>query len=382
VRGSSELTATGRHLHASSPCTSSPGMIILLPSVVEPTLASALPRRRSLRGRPHQGITVRNLVALRAGLSRAATLQLHLRISALPTPRAATPPRACATHSSAYRARQAHAPTLLLRPPSVRTLLLPLQPSHCFRCAAPSSRACSLLPSEPAPHGLARPRREPLARLPARPLLHLRALARATASPSLAPRVRAPAESPHTALAHTLLRVAHAYCRARSAHRSAPCPQPEPPATCPARRRTIACAPAPAHAPSARLAASPPASALRQPQQRLSRRPSARLQRASPRALPLPSARLAPTPRALAEPPQPGLANPWGRLTPKWAPWPTPSGGWLTGGSLPYPLSVCRHCTSVCPTKWALFVSVTQDTIFCDFLLCLLCFPLISYLCT
>jgi hypothetical protein len=108
----------------------------------------------------------------------------------------AAPPRACATHSSAYRARQARAPTLLLRPPSVRTLLLPLQPSRCFRCAVPSSRACSLLPSEPAAHGLARPRREPLARLPARPPLHLRALARATAAPSPAPCVHAPVEVP------------------------------------------------------------------------------------------------------------------------------------------------------------------------------------------
>jgi hypothetical protein len=52
-------------------------MVILLPPVVEPALASALPRRRSLRGRPRQGIAVRDLVALRAGLFRAATLQLH-----------------------------------------------------------------------------------------------------------------------------------------------------------------------------------------------------------------------------------------------------------------------------------------------------------------
>jgi hypothetical protein len=171
-------------------------MVILLPPVVEPVLASALPRRRSLRGRPCQGTAVRDLVALCAGLSRAATLQLHPRISALPTPRVATPPRACATHSSAYHARQARAPTLLLRPSSVCTLLLPLQPSHCLRCAAPSSRACSLLPSEPAPHGLARPRREPLARLPARPPLHLHALVRVTAAPSPAPCVCTPVKPP------------------------------------------------------------------------------------------------------------------------------------------------------------------------------------------
>jgi hypothetical protein len=171
-------------------CTSLPCIALPPSSVVGHALASALPRRRSLRGRPCQGTAVCSLAALRAGLPRAATLQLHPRISALPAPRAATPPRACATHSSAYHARQARAPTLLLRPPSVRTLLLPLQPSHCFRCAAPSFRACSLLPSEPAPHGLTRPRREPLARLPARPPLHLRALARATAAPSPAPCAR------------------------------------------------------------------------------------------------------------------------------------------------------------------------------------------------
>jgi hypothetical protein len=118
VRGSSELTASGHHLHTSSLCTSSPCMVILLPPVVEPALASALPRRRSLRGRPRQGIAVRDLVALRAGLFRAATLQLHPRISALPTPRAATPPRACATYSSAYRACQTRVFTLQLSRPA------------------------------------------------------------------------------------------------------------------------------------------------------------------------------------------------------------------------------------------------------------------------
>jgi hypothetical protein len=60
-------------------------MVILLPPVAEPALASALPRRRSLRDRPCQGTTVRDLVALRAGLSRAATLHLRPRT---PEPRA------------------------------------------------------------------------------------------------------------------------------------------------------------------------------------------------------------------------------------------------------------------------------------------------------
>jgi hypothetical protein len=81
VRGSSELTATGRHLHASLPCMSSPCMIILLPPIAEPALASALPRRRSLRDRPSQGTAVRDLVALRVGLSRSATPHFRPRTS-------------------------------------------------------------------------------------------------------------------------------------------------------------------------------------------------------------------------------------------------------------------------------------------------------------
>jgi hypothetical protein len=60
-------------------------MVILLPPVAEPALASALPRRRALRDHPCQGTTVRDLFALRAGLSRAATLHLRPR---MPEPRA------------------------------------------------------------------------------------------------------------------------------------------------------------------------------------------------------------------------------------------------------------------------------------------------------
>jgi hypothetical protein len=85
VRGSSELTASGHHLHTSSLCTSSPCMIIPLPSVVRPALTSALPRRRSLRDRPCQGTAVRDLVALRVGLSRSATSLFRPRT---PEPRA------------------------------------------------------------------------------------------------------------------------------------------------------------------------------------------------------------------------------------------------------------------------------------------------------
>jgi hypothetical protein len=69
VRGSSELIASGRHLHTSSLCTSSPCMVILLPPIAGPALASALPRRRSLRNRPCQGTAVRDPVALRASRS-------------------------------------------------------------------------------------------------------------------------------------------------------------------------------------------------------------------------------------------------------------------------------------------------------------------------
>jgi hypothetical protein len=69
VCGSSELIAFSRHLHTSSLYTSSPCMVFLLPPVVGPALASALPRRRSLRGRPCQIIAVCGLAALRAGRS-------------------------------------------------------------------------------------------------------------------------------------------------------------------------------------------------------------------------------------------------------------------------------------------------------------------------
>jgi hypothetical protein len=44
----------------------------------------------------------------------------------------------------------------------------------------------------------------------------------------------------------------------------------------------------------------------------------------------------------------PGSTDPRGRPTPRWAPWPPPSRGVLTGGSFPYPFGVCHLCTSVC----------------------------------
>jgi hypothetical protein len=80
-RGSRELSASGRHLHTSLFCTSSPCMVILLPPIVGSALASALPRCRSLRDRPCQGTAVRDLVALRGSRSRAATPHLCPRTS-------------------------------------------------------------------------------------------------------------------------------------------------------------------------------------------------------------------------------------------------------------------------------------------------------------
>jgi hypothetical protein len=65
------------------PCTLSP--CTALPTA-RLALASALPRRRSLRGRPCQVTAVRDLVALRASRSRATTPHLHPRT---PEPRAA-----------------------------------------------------------------------------------------------------------------------------------------------------------------------------------------------------------------------------------------------------------------------------------------------------
>jgi hypothetical protein len=85
VRGSFELIASGRHLHTSSLCMSSPCMVILLLPVAGPILASALPRRRSLYNCPCQGTAVRDLVALRASRSQATTPHLHTRT---PKPRA------------------------------------------------------------------------------------------------------------------------------------------------------------------------------------------------------------------------------------------------------------------------------------------------------
>jgi hypothetical protein len=166
VRGSSELTATGHHLHTSPLCTSSPCIVILLPPVAEPALASALPRRRSLRDRPCQGTAVRDLVALRASRSRATTLQLHPHTSALPTLRATTPPRA------PIRCSNALCRTARLSKPSPRALVLALQRAACRPLPhAPSCRAstcirCCSIPAEPLARAPPTAPQAPSARVP------------------------------------------------------------------------------------------------------------------------------------------------------------------------------------------------------------------------
>jgi hypothetical protein len=184
VRGSSELTASGRHLHTSSLCTSSPCMVILLPPVAEPALASALPRHRFLRGRPCQVIAVCGLVALRAGLSRAATPHLHPRT---PEPRASlvriallltrlNPP--CALLLVPGRSPPlgscscAHTPT----PPASAPCLLqpcrviPAHPCSSAHSAPPRTRCSTRAPASPASIPAARSgRHQPCLPFPAPP---------------------------------------------------------------------------------------------------------------------------------------------------------------------------------------------------------------------
>jgi hypothetical protein len=121
VCGSSKLIASGRHLHTSSLCTLSPCMVILLLPVAGLVLASALPRRRSLHDRPCHGTAVRDLVALRASRSQAATPHLHTR----------TPVRVLGPHRAA-----AHASESALLAPGC---LPPLGSRSCARTLTPSA---------------------------------------------------------------------------------------------------------------------------------------------------------------------------------------------------------------------------------------------------
>jgi hypothetical protein len=167
------------------PCTLSPCTALPTAGLA---LASALPCRMSLRGRPCQGTIVHGLVALRAGLSRAATPHLHPRT-----------PEPCAS--------LARVALLLTR------LNLPCAPLLAPGCSPPlGSRSCArtLAPSAPArfahpPHQLTLPpallRREPPAHavppcagarsLPSRPALLCRAAAAARHQRAFARRAHA-----------------------------------------------------------------------------------------------------------------------------------------------------------------------------------------------
>jgi hypothetical protein len=136
-------------------------MIILLPPVAGPALASALPRRRSLRGRPCQVTIMCGLIALRAGLSRAATPQLPPR-----TPE----PRASLAHIALLltRLNPPYAPLLApgRSPPSGSALALTrlrqrlfLPSSHAHPTPVPA-HACSRVArahSEPQTHACTGP---------------------------------------------------------------------------------------------------------------------------------------------------------------------------------------------------------------------------------
>jgi hypothetical protein len=146
------------------PCTLSPYTALPTAGLA---LASALPRRRSLRDRPCQGTVVRSHVALRAGLSRAATPHLHpctpepcaslariaLLLTRLNPPCApllapgCSPPlgsRSCVrTLALSAPARSAHRPHLLTLPPA---LLRREPPPH----AVPPCASARSLPSRPA----------------------------------------------------------------------------------------------------------------------------------------------------------------------------------------------------------------------------------------
>jgi hypothetical protein len=116
------------------PCTLS---LCIAPPTAGLALASALPRRRSLRGRPRQVTAMRDLVALHASRSRAAMPHLHPRT---PEPRAflaratpaavayARPPpdspraRSCCSHASP---RQTAAPELQLHAPALHAPPVP-----------------------------------------------------------------------------------------------------------------------------------------------------------------------------------------------------------------------------------------------------------------
>jgi hypothetical protein len=170
------------------------------------SLASALPHRRSLRDRTCQGTAARDLVALRASRSRAATPHLHPRT---PEPRASVarivlrltrlnPP--CAPLLVPGRSPPlgscscAHMPT----PPASAPYLLQ-------RLFLPSSRAQPAPVSAHARSRVARTHSEPQTHACTGPVLLLHLCAPRCAPP-------APASRPSRATCQCLLHASHAPC--------------------------------------------------------------------------------------------------------------------------------------------------------------------------
>jgi hypothetical protein len=108
------------------PCTLSPCTAL---STAGLTLTSALPHRRSLRGRPRQVTAVRDLVALRAGRSRAAMPHLHPRT-----------PEPCAFLAVSHLAYTAHVPQPQLHS-HARASTASLEPAPALPHQSSSARA-------------------------------------------------------------------------------------------------------------------------------------------------------------------------------------------------------------------------------------------------
>jgi hypothetical protein len=248
-------------------CTTTP-----LPPVARPALAPALPRQRSLRGRPRQATAMLGLAALRAGLPRAATPQLHPRT---PEPRASSARIALLLHPRAPALRRIRVPQPSTRPAACITCALVLrsctarEPLQCPLLRRACSNTCSCVAPAPAGASTCTARRR-----------------RSVPGPTRAARARA--------RAYSLGLPAPA-----ARHRSLAPARPGPPATArPARRRACAralaparLAPEPAHTPLQRrppgAVAPPPACRPRAlcpcaPRPRVCARPARRRSRLLP----------------------------------------------------------------------------------------------------
>jgi hypothetical protein len=266
------------------PCTLSPCTALPTAGLA---LASALPRRRSLRGRPHQVTAVRDLVALRASRSRAATPHLHPR-----------------THEP--RASLARTVLLLthLNPPCAPLLAPgrspPLGSCSCAHTPTPPVSAPCLLQRLFLPSSRAHPAPVPAHACPAS-----RALAPSRKrTPALAQR---PSPAP---LAAACSRAARAARPRSAAHPAAACLLWPPLCSTPSRPRVQAslCAHTPAPAgPERQSRAAPPRQPIRRPlgATHSSAAPPERL--ALPLALLRPRA-ASPTPAARARHAAPGSA--------------------------------------------------------------------------